>query len=85
MFTESSPTTTLERISHTLHRPFHAPHFLSCHSSSFQECHNVNVLEWGRLPQAICHATNKGPSCIVIEREGKGGLIPPHPSTKEGI
>lgn len=29
-----------------------------------------NALEWARLLQAICHATNKSPSCIVIEKGG---------------
>lgn len=65
-----TPTITLERIAPTSHGLFHAPDFLSCHSSSFQECHNVKCVRMGRLLQAICHATNKSLSCIVIERGG---------------
>lgn len=59
-----------------------------CHSSThllFESVIMRNVSEWARLLQAICHATNKSTSSMVIE--WRGPRPTPHPPlpTKDGI
>lgn len=44
--------------------------YLVTHLPFFKSVTMQNALEWARLLQAICHATNKSPSCIVIEKGG---------------
>lgn len=76
-----TPAVAPESITQTSHGPLSwakfFKHFLKKKRkkiSSVIAFSRIKCVEWGRLLRAICHATNKSLSCIVIEkRRGLGG------------